>query len=218
MKFTILKHEYENNGGNYMTLFSEVYLYDEDRTIYCATIEDAVELYSVDTRYEEFHDHDSIVWYGTDMEISDKDQYAKLVRVLYNEFNKRYGKIKVYCDWLTDELRSKVPNWYIKRAHARGEDAHVFTDGTIVELDEAFGPAPEAQYCLPAEKYCLTVSALRAFREAYYSLCESFTYDVVDELADDYPFDRSFDELEVGKWVNRSIVNLEKRWRKDHND
>ena len=217
-KFTIIKHEYENTGGNCMVLFSEVYLHDEDRTVYGTTNEDGVGLYTVDNRYEEFCSHEPIVWYDVDMADLCECRYEKLARVLFNEFNKRYGELEVDYDWLTDELRGKVPNWYIERVHARGDNVYVVTDGTNVTLDAAYGEAPDAHQRIGSEEFCLTVSALRAFREAYYSLCESFTYDVVDELADDYPFDRSFDELEVGKWVNRSIVNLEKRWRKDHND
>lgn len=218
MEFTILKHEYENTGGNCMVLFSEVYLHNEDRTVYGTTNEDGVALYTVDNRYEEFCSHEPIVWYDVDMVNFSDCKYEKLARVLFNEFNKRYGELGVPYEWLTDDMKMKVPDWYILRVREAGDWVYVTTDGKAIKLDKFYGPAPIAQECLSAEKYCLTVSALRAFREAYMSLLEVWTDDVDDDLCAGYPFDRSFDELNVHYWVNRSLVNLENRWRKDRND
>ena len=218
-KFTIIKHEYENTGGNCMVLFSEVYLYDEDRTVYGTTNEDGVALYTVDNRYEEFCDHKPIAWYDVDMIDLCEYKYEALARTLFAEFIKRYGKLEVSYDWLTDELRGKVPSWYIERVYERGDDVYVVTDGTNVTLDAAYGDAPDSHERITAEEFCLTVSSLRAFREAYFSLREAWTYNVAKELSnEDYPFGRSFDDFDVGQWVNRSLVNMEQRWRKDHND
>lgn len=213
--FTIIRQEYVNTGGNCMVLHSEVYLHDEDRTIYGVSNEDGVALYTADPRVI---DSPMFCWCDIDMTDVSVSAHSDLVFTLFFDFVKRHGEMEVPYEWLTDDMKMQVPDWYILRVREAGDYVYVTTNGETIKLDEAYGPAPIAKECLSADKYCLTVSALRAFREAYYSLCESLAYDVVDELADDYPFDRSFDELEVGKWVNRSIVNLEKRWRKDRND
>ena len=210
--FTIIRQEYVNTGGDCMVLYSEVYLHDEDRTIYGVSNEDGVALYAADPRVI---DSPMFCWCDIDMTDVSVPAHSDLVFTLFFDFVKRYGEIEVPYEWLTDDMKMKVPDWYILRVREAGDYVYVTTNGETIKLDEAYGPSPIAKEWLSAEKYCLTVSALRAFREAYMSLLEVWTDDVDDDLCAGYPFDRSFDEFNVHDWVNHALVNLEKRWQEE---
>lgn len=57
------------------------------------------------------------------------------------------------------------------------------------------------------------INALIEFKQAYNNLLDKWLKDDVlneTENIDLYPFDKSFDELEVNNWVNTTITELSK--------
>lgn len=213
MKFKILKHTYENTGGGCMCGFDEVWLIDEDRTIFAATNESGCTFHTVDTYHHGIDDTDACFdWVNTDDPNAEKHRYFKLAKACYNLYlqDEPVG----YADylWLSDEIRQEITPEYKKWVEEEDCTCFEISRGRLV-IDERYKapPNPEVQvaHCLP---YIDLIGALLNFRDAYVNLCSIWQRfdDSKLPLHEEYPFHLSFDELGIMNWIDAGIENIVK--------
>lgn len=219
MRYKELNYEYVNTGGNCMVGITEVWLPEENRTVFVYV-----------------NDHDCVVtpvdFIRKDIDVNDYEESA--VDVLdYNELTgaqivqNKYYELYRYCiskfivdDYkkfktcnllpfvlLSDDLQRQVTPEY-RIWHEKNVGRLYRTDGIHVMLDGSYIQDNTARQ----EKEKLTF-ALWQFKHAYKQLLETWQdahYVDLNKLKanDKYPFTYSFDELEVVDWIDSVVDEL----------
>ena len=206
MNFKIISHTYENTGGGCMVAFDQVWLPDEDRTIFAATNETGVSLYTADRYHGELDDLEPFeyldITYLKDVEtLVYYDMFRTLLcKYAADAWSRDCETTFLPFVLLTDELQKLVdPDYKHWCEHEHGTDFE--TDGTNIIVSHYYIP----RQTLPSmsdETYFQLVTAMRTFRNAYYDILKLWDGEAKDVLEDsEYPFDRSFDEIEISSWV-----------------
>ena len=209
MEFKIISHTYENTGGNTMVSYFQVWLPEEYRTIFVNANEEGATFSVVDFYHGEIEDYfDTIICDFTTDKPDVNHKYFEIFRYCLNEYTrhdcKRFG-YTTYMPYelLSDELQQKVTPEYRKWV---GKDNYQ-TDGFFVFEDADFLAKRRAAKEI--------IMGLKNFKKAYNDLLKTWCL-ITDvdldfnmlEAIKSYPFERSFDEYDVDKWIDEMVSEL----------
>lgn len=202
-----------------MVNITDVWLTDENKTVYVFTNEEGCTMSTVDyTRnnitvddYEEVN-VDYFEYLDLTSDEMKANKYFELYRDCLNEFIKRYCeyfKTKRVLPFvlLSDELRGQITAEY-RKWHEANISERFMTDGCKIIIEEGYTPYKP----LRMEKEKLTF-ALWQFKHAHQQMVEAWHsayYIDLNKLKanEKYPFATSFDELEVADWVDSVVDEL----------
>lgn len=217
MNFKIISHTYENTGGGCMVAFDQIWLPDEDRTIFATTNETGVCLYTADRYHGELDDLEPFeyldITYLKDVEtLVYYDMFRTLLcKYATDAWNIDHETTFLPFVLLTDDLQQAIdPDYKYWNEHENGSDFE--TDGTGIIVSDYYIPKSSFP-TMPEETYFRLVSAMRTFRDVYFDICKLWngtTEHIFDETLEDYPFDVSFDELNIAPWVEAVLIEAAK--------
>lgn len=209
MEFKIISHTYENTGGNTMVSYFQVWLPEENRTIFVNANEEGATFATVDFYHGEIEDYfDTIIcdFITDDPDVNHK--YFEIFRRCINEYFKHDCKRFDYMaclqyELLSDELKQKVTPEYKKWIG----DGDYQTDGYFIFEDPDF---IERRSAIKE-----VINKLDGFKRAYNGLlnawCLTQSMDIdfnMLEAINSYPFEKSFDEYNVDDWVDEMVREL----------
>lgn len=219
MNYKVLAHEFTNTGGNCMVNITDVWLPDENKTVYVYTNEDGCTIATADyirhcLDVDDCNEFimDSLYYCDLTADQIKAHNYFELYRDCIFEFTKQYCKYfkckraLPYC-LLSKEMQSQITAEY--RTWFEENVSEKFAiDGDKVILSSGYKPYKPLQ----TEKEKL-VFALWQFKYAHRQLAkvwqEAYYIDLSHRKANEsYPFTSSFDELEVGEWVDKLVDEL----------
>lgn len=221
MEFKIIQHLYENTGGGCMVGFAQVWLPEENRTIFTNCNDEGCSFFAVDA----YHGDVDIDPFDSVMFMDNSDEYHKyfeVARECLRRFLLRDGHNHLPFIWLPDEVRQQVTgdytDWLIDTYGV--DDPCYETDGAKLYLDEEYAcilsehnrkiaAEKAAAVCAVSEKMAIVHSFLN-FKDAYLALLEKWEKypEVSDILVTQYPFDASFDELPIAPWCDDVVLAL----------
>lgn len=212
MKFKIIRHTYENTGGGTMVGFDEVWLPEEDRTIFVRTNEMGSSFWTVDAYAGELDDKEPFALVELDGGKWLEHRYFKLAKACMHRYVVDEGHAFLPYAWLPDEVQLQVSPHYYVWCEANGELYE--TDGHHLIINEHYA-VPEVP-TLDNKTYHRLMAALYAMKDAFHELNEVWDGvggEVLDELGDSYPFEYSFDEMaiKVQEWVWNALHEADKR-------
>lgn len=221
MNFKITSHKYENTGGHCMVSFDQIWLPDENRTIFATTNEVGSCFYTADVYFGGIDDLEPFEWLSVECDANIKDhRYYELFRELLHLFaidDWKYSHNTTGLPYvlLTDELQEQVSDHY-KHWCENEERIDFETDGEKIVIDANYIPMGEIPP-LSDETYLKLVSTMHAFRDVYFDICKLWnsTTHIFDEVLEDYPFDISFDELHIPRWVEAVLIEAAKNRYKE---
>lgn len=146
-QFMVLNYDYVNTGGNTMVGVFEVWLPDENKTVYALTNEEGCTLSTVDYIRNELDVDDYSLFIIEDVSwdlISSEFGYYELYRHCLNEYTKSDCKYfgvtrRFILPLLSDELQKQIPEGYLDWSHANS-DGLIETDGNIIFTDPDYKP------------------------------------------------------------------------------
>lgn len=222
MNFKITSHRYENTGGHCMVSFDQIWMPDEGRTIFSSTNESGVALYVGDQYFGCIDDLDPFDWVDIDCNDSIKDHhYYDLFRELMrlfavDEWRSSKVALSIPFVWLTAELQAQVSDDY-KYWCENIACIDFETDGEKIIPNLAYVHQNRVDP-LPGREYLRLVAAMRAFRDVCHEisgLWEGEAGRILDGASADYPFDVSFDELHISRWVEAVLIEAAKNQYKE---
>lgn len=215
MDFKIIRHTYENTGGGCMVSFDEVWMAEEDRTIFVQTNEMGCSFYTVDAYHGEV-EIDPFSWIEIDGGKWLHHHYFELAR----ECVRRYaiddgGEIVMPYEWLPDDVQKQVTPDY-RKWNQTELGGQYLTNGRQLIIEEAYDPTASDLISLDDKTYHRLAAALYGIKDAFHELNEVWdgaAGEVLDELGNSYPFEYSFDEMaiKVQEWVWSALHEADKR-------
>lgn len=222
MNFKVISHTYENTGGGSMVAFDQIWLPDEDRTIFAATNETGVSLYTADHYHGGLDDLDPFEFLDIDhLKDVESHIYYDMFRELLRDYAEDAWNIDHETTFLpfvllTDDLQKTIdPDYKYWQENENCSDFE--TDGTGIIVNDYYIPK-SSMPPMSEETYYRLISAMRTFRDVYFDICKlwnSTTEQVFDETLEDYPFDVSFDELNIAPWVEAVLIEAAKNKHKE---
>lgn len=225
MDFKIIKHTYENTGGGCMVGFDEVWLPEEHRTIFVRTNEMGCSFWECDAYSAELDDIEPFDDISTEDEYGYQHKYFDLARECMRRFLFDDGINYLPFAWLPDIVQKHVTvdykDWLI---HTQGFVEHVYeTDGKRLYLDNEYMAMLDEQKEKERAAELVAVqseleraeimTAFENFKCSYMELVKVWDKNrlkINSILVTEYPFDQSFDELEVVQWCNDIIYEIAK--------
>lgn len=213
MDFKIIRHTYENTGGGTMVSFDEVWLPDEDRTVFVRTNEMGCSFWTVDAYAGELDEIEAFDWVELDGGKWPSHRYFQLARECVRLYVIDDGPMRMPYEWLPEMVQAQVTTHYRDWCMKNGEWYE--TDGTKLIVDFLY-EAPKEAVKLDHKTYHRLVAALYGIKDAFHELNEVWDGaggEVLDELGDSYPFEYSFDEMaiKVQEWVWNALHEADKR-------
>ena len=171
VKFKVLNYEYMNTGGNCMVGIFQVWLPDENRTIYALTNEEGCTLATVDyiSNELEIDDYDELMIDYVDWgRVTGYEKYFELYRHCLNQYLKddcKYFAVSrgVPFHLLSDELQKTVDVDYLAWLEAEG-DGLVETNGYTTFEDAHYMPVIEDTNDKPIADTASTLQAIKDFK------------------------------------------------------
>lgn len=150
VKFTVLDYTYLNTGGNCMVGIFQVWLPDENRTVWALTNEEGCTLATVDyiSNELEIHEYDEVMIDSIDWgRATGHEKYFELYRHCLNEYTKSDCKYFGYtCEFpyhlLSDELQKQISEHYHQWTAAEYVDTFM-TDGVKIIVHPDYAAALE---------------------------------------------------------------------------
>lgn len=172
-KFAVLSSDYLNTGGGCMVGVSEVFLSDENRTVYVFVNEEGATISTVDhvRKYIDIEDYDEVTVDYIDWgRITGYEKYFELYRYCFNQYlvadciHCKYTKRVPYI-LLSDELQQTIDADYVAWCLANS-DGLFETNGRSIFVDDSYRSDDES---LEAVKKFKRWHDTTAGEEEYYS-------------------------------------------------
>lgn len=216
MKYKVLAYDFRNTGGNCMVSITDVWLPDENKTVYVFTNDEGCSISAVDyirndITVDDYDDVtiDSFEYLALSTDEMKANKYFELYRWCLNAF------VRDYCSYfnskrvlpfilLSDNLRRQITAEY-RKWHEENISERFMTDGCKIIIEENYKP-------IRMEKEKLTF-ALWQFKHAHQQLVEEWQRAYYIDLGslkanEKYPFTASFDEIDVAGWVEAIVDEL----------
>ena len=149
--FKVIDYQYMNTGGNCMVGIFEVWLTEENRTVFALVNEEGCTLATVDyvSHYIEIDDYDALMIDYVDWgRVTGHEKYFELYRYCLNEYTKsdcKHSGYKTSIPYflLSDELQQKVTAEYKQWMEANDIDLY---DTNGVDIIEYYDYTAEKEY------------------------------------------------------------------------
>lgn len=215
MEFKIIRHRYEDTGGGCHVGFDDVWLPEENRTIYVTTNEAGCGFYTVDAYFGGLHDVDPFDWIELDTGKWLEHRYFQLAKECVRRFAIDKGEISMPYEWLPHLAQAQVTPHY--RSWCDTENYGLFsTNGEYLIMEEDYKPPINKN---DANIYYRLVGAMVALQTAFEGVVDLWDNpDVASVLAetDYYPFQDSIRVItsDITAWVD-DVLQTADNLRKD---
>lgn len=223
MEFKILDFMYENTGGHCMVGFAQVWLPEENRTVFVNVNGEGCSFWPVDAFHGEIDDVTSFADISAMDSSGVDDKYFEVARECMRLFLHHDGPVELPYAWLPEAVKVQITeeytewlqeNYYCEEPMYEVDDVHLYLDEGYQELvsmrNRQAANEKAAAVCAASERLGV-INAFLNFRNAYQELVKRWEMnkdDVNDILVEHYPFDESFDELAIIPWCDDVINGL----------
>lgn len=210
MNYKVLSHDYTNTGGNCMVSTFQVWLEDENKTVFLHMNDEGGTLATCDYINHEIEFVEDMMLENFNVEsIGDDDKYLELYRYGYFEYLKKdcvrfRTTYSVRLMMFPTELLSNIRNEYIEW-HLENIGEYFETNGEELLIEKDY-EGSAYKVVMTRETY----NAINNFKRAFELLSEHYDSRLFEFLSDRYPFSYSFDELsmDVGEWCDDLVEDV----------